>query len=597
VLEGSVSEGARGDELLVGFIGEAIWIAVLLPFAAQYLFLSKISDSTRSLIKAHFGSPLTLEALQYFSGVPPVWTFLKSNKKVALVLFVLSNFFYGLVLATVFALAALATKLTRNSDQTIVLTIGFVVAFPLLAVVAQLFSNAARSRVQISARELIATDPRKPVLFLRAFVDDQVELPSASLGWLGSILSLGRHRQSFDELLLEEGTLYGPVVALGNPSDKVPPYGAARGYYEHTDWKKAVSDLSRASSEIVVCIDDTESIWWEVEHIFTMGHQGKTLFVLPPKHRFANDDKSVLPRLIKHLPSVPETTLRALLDACSRRDTIAVAIEPSGAVDITSSSTFSGFAYLALLRWYFRSRFSHSTEYAVSEALATATRATSGMGPSTSREAHFPNRLIQRSWIDKLALAKRFEDCIQYARRATQKKNGSSLPLSSQTRRNAYAIAAGIGALLLFGWLAIGQSTVPSPVSTSLPLDAILSGQPSVTSPSNSNTPDLAAKSRAPGDDRLISACLTQSLNASLAVGTPDEHAQDRLTVATCTKAIQALPQEAGPYFARGVAYQSIGRKSDAIADFRKAHALAPWDAMAKQLLDELEKKPSQGRR
>jgi hypothetical protein len=75
VLEGFFSESARGIELLVGFIGEGIWIAVMLPFVAKYLALSKISDSTRSLIKAHFASPLTLEALRYFSGVPPVWSF------------------------------------------------------------------------------------------------------------------------------------------------------------------------------------------------------------------------------------------------------------------------------------------------------------------------------------------------------------------------------------------------------------------------------------------------------------------------------------------------------------------------------------------
>jgi hypothetical protein len=152
---------------------------------------------------------------------------------------------------------------------------------------------------------LIASDTRKPVLFLRAFADDQVELPAASLGFLGTLLSLGRHRKTFDELLVEEGTLYGPVVALGNPKDKVPPYGVARGYFHNTEWKKAVSDLARDSVLIVLWIDDTESVWWEVEHIFQNGYADKTLFVLPPKHRFADKDKTMLPRLMQHLPSVP----------------------------------------------------------------------------------------------------------------------------------------------------------------------------------------------------------------------------------------------------------------------------------------------------
>lgn len=347
----------RGSELILLILGIAPPIALGWSLASRYLFISRISDQTRSLLQAHFRSVFSLEALRVFAGVPPVWSYLQSNKKLTLVLFLLTSLFNGLALVAALALINVGTRAFKTPGEALLIALlTLLVAFPILALLMQICDRAARAKTKISAGELIATDTRKPVLFLRAFADDQVALPPASLGPLGTVLSLGRHRKSFDELLLEEGTIYGPVVALGNPQDKVPPYGVARGYFQNTEWKKAVSDLARDSVLIVLCIDDTDSVWWEVEHIFHNGYAEKTLFVLPPKHRLIDRDNSLLPRLIQHLPSVSEATLRDLVEACSRRDTIAVSIDPAGSVSIASSQTFSGFAYLALLRWFLRSR-------------------------------------------------------------------------------------------------------------------------------------------------------------------------------------------------------------------------------------------------
>jgi hypothetical protein len=97
--------------------------------------------------------------------------------------------------------------------------------------------------------------------------DDQVPLQPPRLSFVGWLLELGRRRANLDQLLLYEATAYGSVVGLGNPRDKAPPYGAAWKYVDEETWKLTVSDLTHRSMAVLVCIDDTNGIWWEIEHL------------------------------------------------------------------------------------------------------------------------------------------------------------------------------------------------------------------------------------------------------------------------------------------------------------------------------------------
>src|SRR5262249_55699350 len=132
--------------------------------------------------------------------------------------------------------------------------------------------------------ELQRSDSRAPILFLRAFADDQIVLAKPWLPFLGRVLERGRPTTYLDHLITEEGSIYGPVVALGNPHDAFPPYGAARGYFEGATWQQAVAKLAADSSAIVICLDDTDGVWWEVEHLVAERHLDKTLFLLHPKY-------------------------------------------------------------------------------------------------------------------------------------------------------------------------------------------------------------------------------------------------------------------------------------------------------------------------
>src|ERR1700733_9080082 len=61
-----------------------------------------------------------------------------------------------------------------------------------------------------------ATAPRRPpILFLRAFRDDQVSLAAARLPLLMRLIDPGSIGGSLEELIVQEYTGLGPVVAIG----------------------------------------------------------------------------------------------------------------------------------------------------------------------------------------------------------------------------------------------------------------------------------------------------------------------------------------------------------------------------------------------
>src|SRR5262249_41502624 len=149
------------------------------------------------------------------------------------------------------------------------------------------------------------------------------------------LLVLAAHPAPFDHLLLEEATIYGPVVALGNPRDRFPPYGAARGYFEHKDWQQAVTDLARDSLAIVLCMDETESMWWEIGHLAASNHLHKTLFVLPPKYADARSNSAIATRLVQHLGITDEATRTDLAAALDQGATIGVCKTDDGRVQLS----------------------------------------------------------------------------------------------------------------------------------------------------------------------------------------------------------------------------------------------------------------------
>jgi hypothetical protein len=124
-------------------------------------------------------------------------------------------------------------------------------------------------------------------LFLRAFRDDQVHIRRASRNLFSSIFDLGRVPATLDELMLERLDGRGDLIAIGNPQDRKgsarrSPWGAQRVYVDDSHWRETVMMLARDADRIVLCVDATDGVRWEIAHVLRNGYGQKTLFFLHP---------------------------------------------------------------------------------------------------------------------------------------------------------------------------------------------------------------------------------------------------------------------------------------------------------------------------
>jgi hypothetical protein len=236
-----------------------------------------------------------------------------------------------------------------------------VVLAPIFLFLGNRLERLVRRWVRLSLIDLQRIDSRSPILFLRAFGDDQIPLAPAHATWLGWAIDFGRRIVNFDGMLLEEGTPLGPVVALGNPGDAYPPYGAARGYFENKDWQQAVADLASSAAAIVICVDNTPNIWWEVEHILVNRHLDKTLILIHPAHRLPSDNAALTTELLTKLnldnaAATARSTFSSARHSHLPETVLGFFVNSAGTLEIATSSTFSRFAFLLLLRWFLRTK-------------------------------------------------------------------------------------------------------------------------------------------------------------------------------------------------------------------------------------------------
>jgi len=137
---------------------------------------------------------------------------------------------------------------------------------------------------RLAARQ---TSPAGSTLFLRAFRDDQVRIRRASRNLFSIVFDLGRVPATLDELMLERLDGRGDLIAIGNPRDRKSaapqsPWGAQRLYVDDAHWQETVTMLARDADRIVLCIDASDGVRWEIAHVLQSGHANKTLFFLNP---------------------------------------------------------------------------------------------------------------------------------------------------------------------------------------------------------------------------------------------------------------------------------------------------------------------------
>lgn len=119
-----------------------------------------------------------------------------------------------------------------------------------------------------TANEMLHSDSRPPILYLRSFTADQK-----------------LHSPTFEEYLARILSELGPVIAIGQPGDRLPPLGAARMYTNGEDWQSVVSGLMSRAAVVVVKAGVTRGISWEISEIVQMVAPSRTLIALPSANR------------------------------------------------------------------------------------------------------------------------------------------------------------------------------------------------------------------------------------------------------------------------------------------------------------------------
>jgi len=131
------------------------------------------------------------------------------------------------------------------------------------------------------AETLLRYKRRRPILYLRSFATDtgadDWEASSMFLGWF-----LGWPPETYERSLAKAVSRVGPVVAVGQPGERLPPHGAARLYVRaDEDWKRVVADLVRESDLVIMRIGQTRGFWWEFEHLVASTDPSKVVIYLP----------------------------------------------------------------------------------------------------------------------------------------------------------------------------------------------------------------------------------------------------------------------------------------------------------------------------
>mgnify|MGYP007070986355 CR=1 FL=1 len=178
---------------------------------------------------------------------------------------------------------------------------------PMVVVIAGILLLLSIALAQKATDKLQKNDTRKPILYLRSFLDDNETTlnpcthSSTLLGidppyyWLsnhgleeGLRYKIGRFvikygysfwptklirlffgivRDTSEEQLTEFFKTKGLVVAIGKPGEKIVTLGASRMYVTNEEWQQTVLDLLKESQIVLLQPSTTDGVWWEIDKV------------------------------------------------------------------------------------------------------------------------------------------------------------------------------------------------------------------------------------------------------------------------------------------------------------------------------------------
>jgi hypothetical protein len=142
---------------------------------------------------------------------------------------------------------------------------------------------AAKRLGGLSVSDVLRRADDRFILYLRPFDTDDVVLPKPKLPILSQFLSFRPFPVRIEEEFFDVADGYLPLIAVGRPGESGSMGGLAhRAYYEESEWQRNVLDRIQRADRIVMVLEDTKGVNWEISKVLAEGAATKTLFLFDP---------------------------------------------------------------------------------------------------------------------------------------------------------------------------------------------------------------------------------------------------------------------------------------------------------------------------
>jgi hypothetical protein len=128
-------------------------------------------------------------------------------------------------------------------------------------------------------------DRRPAVLLLRSFDDDMMAVRDSK----GSrSTDLHRKGMTFERVVQDHLSPFGPFIAIGRPEEPLSPLGAARDYVPDAVWQDEVQRRIQDAAVVVLIIGTSQGLAWELARLRDLAQLHKLILLFPPADDVVN---------------------------------------------------------------------------------------------------------------------------------------------------------------------------------------------------------------------------------------------------------------------------------------------------------------------
>lgn len=164
--------------------------------------------------------------------------------------------------------------------------------------------NRARRHDAVCMSHTLKNDPRFPIVYLRPFSEDRkTDHP------LGTWLTM--QTRSEEEQLIHVFKDVGPVIAIGDPREKLPTLGAERTYFRNDKWQSEVLEMLGKAQFVILRAGTSKGFLWEIEMVVKLVRPEQIIILTgKKKNEYEEFCQQINNRLPQPLPAYVKSKIR-----------------------------------------------------------------------------------------------------------------------------------------------------------------------------------------------------------------------------------------------------------------------------------------------